>query len=152
MGTDQAAQTNLAKLFDDDSTTVWASGASETPGTAEFEVVVEFVGDVSLNTLTLQKDGTVGNYAATYMNACVSLFDAGNNAVGSPICATDEDGMAGQTNADAEIAFDMSGETTTAVRFAKLTFDTTDAPPTATGNGGAEVKAKGLSMAFTPTP
>merc|ERR1719394_485208 len=147
LGTTQANRNNLAKLFDKDSETEWTSGPSTNAGTTEFEVTVQFVGDVSLNKLTLEKGGTVGAYDSTYKNACVSLFDSDDNAIGIPVCADIADGMAGQDNEDATIEFDTSGQTTTAVSYAKLSFDTT----VADGNSGATVNVRGLDMEFTPT-
>ena len=137
----------MAKLFDKDSETEWSSGLSTNAGSAEFEVTVQFVGDVSLNKLILEKGGNVGAYDSTYKNACVSLFDSGDNAIGIPVCADIADGMTGQDNEDATIEFDTSGQTTTAVSYAKLSFDTT----VADGNSGATVNVRGLDMEFTPT-
>ena len=149
MGTDQTARNNLAKLFDDDSSTEWTSGASGTPGTAEFEVTVQFVGDVTLNKLTLEKGGGPTTFDATYKNACVKLFDSSDTQIGNAVCADDAegDGISGQTDADATIEFDTSNESTNAVSYAKLSFDTTGG----TGNGGATVDVKGLDMEFVPT-
>ena len=147
LGTTQADRINLAKLFDNDYKTTWTSGLSTNAGTAEFEVTVQFVGDVTLNKLTLVKGGNLGAFDSTYKNACVALFDSADQAVGSPVCADIAHGMTGQDNTQATIEFDTSGESTNAVSYAKLSFDTTGG----TGNGGATVDVKGLDMEFVPT-
>jgi len=139
----QSDRNNLAKLFDDDASTEY-SRVSVAAANGEFQVEIEFVEDVTFNTLTLAKGGGPVNFDRTYKNTCLTLFEDDGTTQVAQVCADDADGdgIDPQDETDANIVFDATGSA--AVRFARLSFDT-DA---ASGNNGATVNVKGLSMDF----
>ena len=144
MGNDQTALNNLAKLFDGDDNTEWASGASTAAAINEFEVTINFVEAVSFNSMVLQKGGN-SPFDSVYLNACLTTFDADDNQVAQD-CAEEQDGNTGDVATDATITFSAAGA---AVTYAKLTFDTTDGSGAGSGNNGQAVSIKGLELDFT---
>merc|ERR1711990_1251743 len=138
----QSDRDNLAKLFDNDSTTEYTTGASVvTDGNAaEFEVVIDFVDAVTFTSMTLEKGGSTP-FAGTYKGMCVKTYDAAGTEVASD-CAEEADGQTGAANTEDTITFALAGGS---VKSAKITFDTT----AATGNTAQATVLKGLSMNFT---
>ena len=146
MGNDQTALNNLAKLFDDDDNTEWASGASVVANVAtdEFEVTINFVEAVTFNSMVLKKGGS-DPFPDVYLGACLTTFDADDNQVAQD-CAEDANGQTGALDSEASITFSAPGA---AVTYAKLTFDTTDGSGAGSGNNGQAVSIKGLELDFT---
>jgi hypothetical protein len=144
LGNDQTALNNLAKLFDGDDSTEWASGASTAAATGEFEVTINFVEAVTFNSMVLKKGGS-DPFPGVYLNACLTTYDAGDNVVGTD-CAEEANGQTGALDSEDSITFSAAG---VAVTYAKLTFDTTDGSGAGSGNNGQAVSIKGLEMDFT---
>ena len=132
----------MAKLFDNDATTEYTTGASVVANgnTAEFEVVVEFVDAVSFTSMTLLKGGS-NPFPGTYKGLCVKTYNAAGAEQASD-CAEEANGQTGAVDTEDSIVFAL---TSAAVKSAKITFDTT----AGSGNSATATVLKGLSMDFT---
>merc|ERR1719394_967292 len=104
----QSDRDNLAKLFDNDATTEYTTGASVVSGgnAAEFEVVIEFVDAVSFTSMTLEKGGSTP-FPGTYKGLCVKTYDAAGTEQASD-CAEVADGQTGAANTEDSIVFALT--------------------------------------------
>merc|ERR1711990_1020627 len=136
---------NLSHLFDGDASTIYTL-TSAAQGADEFVIEVGFVNAVEFTDMTIDKK-TAGNYPEAFLGTCLKLYGQdGITELGTSTCTVNAHGTNALDNDQtASITFTPSGGPIEGVRYARLSFDTRDAPD---GNGGAVVELSGLSMSY----
>ena len=140
-----ADEDNLSHLFDDVASTIYTL-TSAAQGEDEFVIEVGFVNAVEFTDMTIDKKTAV-NYPAAFLGTCLKLYGQdGTTELGTSTCTVNAHGTdALDDDTTASITFTPSGGPIEGVRYARLSFDTRNAPD---GNDGEVVELSGLSMTY----